>query len=1138
MRLRAHSPTIRSIKLKKTSLGVAAATAALLAASVAPAASAISIDDLPDIAMPDGRYVVVLNAPAATAEAAENLTARAFSAGGFSATDPATEQYIAQLEADQIALAESVGAQPDVTYQVALNGFAADLTGAQAAKLAANKSVYGVYPDEILHTDAVVSSDWLGLPDDGGIWDQLGGVDEAGKGIVVGIVDTGVAPENLSFAGEELGTTPGAEPYLEGNEIVFQKADGSQFRSERVTGEDWDESLYSTKLIGAQYFNTGAIANGFDFGGSEYASPRDWSGHGSHTGSTAAGNNGVEAVVNGVPTAQISGVAPEAKVAHYKACYDGEDRSTTDDDMCATSDLLAAINAAVADGVDVINFSIGGGATTTVTDAFDMAFYNAALAGIFVSASAGNSGPGDSTLDHASPWYTTVANTTMPDAVATATFNYDVEGVAAEFKAGGLTIGLPTGGPLSGEAVSGASVAFADADPADAALCGPGTLDPALAAGKIIVCDRGVHAFVTKGEEVANVGGIGFISMNTPSSAQTVFATSTAVPHLHVPAEFYDGIVEALSHEGVTVSLADTNDTGWEGPAAPVVNDSSSRGPALAVGSDVIKPDVSAPGTNVLAAIQSPVGADGAFDFLTGTSMAAPQVAGLAALYLTNNPNAGPGEIKSAIMTTAYGVKLADGSPETNVFAQGTGNIDPARALNPGVIYDNGANDWAAYMKGLGYDLTGTPYDRDVDPIDPSDLNLASIGIGELINTQTVTRTLTALTPGTYTVTAPSLPGIDVVVEPAELTFSSAGEQQSFTITFTANDDVIVDEWAMGNLTWSGPTGDVRSSVAVKPAAVSAPEVVYGEGVTGSTGIDITPAFSGDLEICETDLVRPELLEIDDDGLFDGHTGDQATWYPPNEGPFGNQVTIPSMVFFTEVADGLEQARFNLSATPAAGVDVDLDYELYYMGPTGEEVFEFVGSSGNVDSTEEVVVDDPDGGVYLSLVTEYSTTGDYYWDLTLTSLGAAGADLVVDPSVVPIEQGVPTSFDVSWAGLAPDQTYYALVTYCGTNASTLVIVDTSVEPTPTPTPTDTTTPTPTPTDTVTPTPTPTDTTTPVPTDSPTASPTPSPTASGLPSTGATSVAWLGVVAAVLAVFGVGIAVAARRKAHGEADTEA
>ncbi len=162
--------------------------------------------------------------------------------------------------------------------------------------------------------------------------------------------------------------------------MVFTKGDGGTFRSTRVTAQDWDFDDYSTKLIGAKYFSAGAKAAGFDFQ-YDFLSPRDGDGHGSHTASTAAGNNGVAATVEGIDFGAISGVAPAAKVAMYKACYDGPDPLVTDDDICALSDLLAAIDAATDDGVDVINYSIGGGAATTVLSSDDLAFLYAAAAG-------------------------------------------------------------------------------------------------------------------------------------------------------------------------------------------------------------------------------------------------------------------------------------------------------------------------------------------------------------------------------------------------------------------------------------------------------------------------------------------------------------------------------------------------------------------------------------------------------------------------------------------------------------------------------------------------------------------------------------------------------------------------------------
>ena len=345
---------------------------------------------------PSGRYIVMLkDAPLATYDGGQAGIQRTKPETGrqLDAHSANSQKYIAHLKKEQQEVAAEAGVTPATTYQVTLNGFTADLDGAQVAKLQSDKNVLGVYPDEIRHPDAVPSTEFLGLGSGdagtGGVWDAVGGVAEAGKGVVVGVVDTGIAPENPSFAGDKLIGKPGTgKPYINGDNVVFKKSDGNEYRARRVDASDqgWTKDLYSTKLIGAQFFADGAAATGFDFS-YDYLSPRDGDGHGSHTASTAAGNFGVEASVEGVGFGDVSGVAPAAKVASYKACYVGPDDLVTSDDICALSDLLAAIDTAVADGVDVINYSIGGGSATTVLQPEDISFFNAAAAGVFVAVS-------------------------------------------------------------------------------------------------------------------------------------------------------------------------------------------------------------------------------------------------------------------------------------------------------------------------------------------------------------------------------------------------------------------------------------------------------------------------------------------------------------------------------------------------------------------------------------------------------------------------------------------------------------------------------------------------------------------------------------------------------------------------------
>ena len=266
---------------------------------------------------PTGTYIVLLEEdPVATYDGGEP---------GLRATTPAdgekldtqsaeVKEYAGYLQERQQDVAAETGVSPEATYQITLNGFSAKMSPQEAAKVAGAKGVVGVYPDEIRHPVAVPSTEFLGLEGAGGVWESLGGTDAAGEGVVVGVVDTGIAPEHPSFAGEPLSATPGDEPYLDGDDVVFAKANGDEFRATRVTGQDWGVEDYSTKLIGAQYFSTGAASAGFDFG-SDYLSPRDGDGHGSHTASTAAGNAGVDASIEGIDFGAVSGVAPAAKVA-------------------------------------------------------------------------------------------------------------------------------------------------------------------------------------------------------------------------------------------------------------------------------------------------------------------------------------------------------------------------------------------------------------------------------------------------------------------------------------------------------------------------------------------------------------------------------------------------------------------------------------------------------------------------------------------------------------------------------------------------------------------------------------------------------------------------------------------------------
>lgn len=963
-----------------------------------------------------GHYIVVMkDAPLATYEGDTAGLPRTKPDRGrqLDAHSDNSRKYIAHLEDAQRTLAQQVGAAPEAQYRITLNGFSAQLSGSQVDALRASKDVLGVYPDEIRHPDAQSSTDFLGLGDDatgaGGVWEATGGVGTAGQGVVVGVVDTGIAPENPSFAGEKLRKQKhsGSEPYTDGTSVIFDKSDGGQFRSTIVQGQDWNKHDYSTKLVGAQYFSAGAEAAGFDFQ-YDYLSPRDGAGHGSHTASTAAGNFGVPAQVNGVDFGTVSGVAPAAKVAAYKACYEGPDPAVTDDDICALSDLVAAIDQAVADGVDVINYSIGGGSAPSVLEPDDIAFLNAAAAGVFVSVSAGNNGPDPVTADHASPWYTTVAASTIPTWEGTVRF----EG----FEAAGATVSVPFGTEVTGPSVFAGDAAAADG----AALCLPGSLDAAKVSGRIVVCERGENARAEKSQVVKDAGGMGMILVNVPGAADSLDNDFHAVPTVHLAAAHHDAVL-AYVRGGADrpVTLIGENVAGAETPV-PQVAGFSSRGPMNANGSDVIKPDVAAPGVAILAATNNARKAEPTFGILSGTSMASPHVAGLGALYLGERPDAAPAEIKSALMTTAYDTVGADGEPTPDPFAQGAGQVDPGKYFDPGLLYLNGPSDWAAYIEG-----TGLAEFDEVEPIDGSDLNLASIGIGTLAAEQSVTRTVTATGPGTYTASV-DLPGVEVSVEPSTLSFGAAGETASFTVTFD-NDDAPVETWATGALTWRSDEHVVRSPLAVFPVTAAAPSEVTASGAAGSATVEVTPGIDGELPLNLAGLT-PFTMLADPDNPVEGHSGNEQS---------GDE--NKDVAWVIEVPEGAQLSRFDLDSSDDAGSDLDLSV-YHVVSPSDLRYYQrWQSATGSAD--EQVTIPTPTAGTYVVVANIYSTSAPMTWDMTYATVLEGGeGSFTATPNPPAATRGVPTSYDLSWTGLAPNR-YLGLVRYGDSAVRTVVTVD-------------------------------------------------------------------------------------------------
>jgi subtilisin family serine protease len=789
---------------------------------------------------------------------------------GYSATKPNNGQklnpnstkvkkYVGFLNSRHNQVLNAVGnGEKLYDYNISFNGFAAKLTPAQAAALQARPDVVKVWADAARSIQTDSSPDFLGLTAEGGLWDDLGGQGSAGENIIVGVLDTGIWPEHPSFSDQsDLSDCEGRAC----RRTAVYSPPPADWHGTCVSGEEFSQNDCNYKLIGARFYRLGAAASAVI--PEDYLSPRDRDGHGTHTASTAGGNANVPASIFGVDRGPVSGIAPRARVAAYKVCWN--------DAGCFFSDIVASIDGAVADGVDVINYSIGGGPGLTGPD--DIAFLFAANAGVFVATSAGNDGPGAGTVGSPAtvPWITGVGASTQ-----SRTFE------------GSATLG--NGATYSGATVTAGTqvLPLVDSEDAGSELCLPGELDPAVVSGKIVLCLRGVNARVEKSRAVYLAGGAGMILYN-PTDAQALVTDNHWVPSVHI--NFTDGsAVKAYIASAGASATAQINGGEKVFQDAPWMADFSSRGPNV-VALDIIKPDVTAPGVNILAGnTPNPwLGAPGQlFQSISGTSMSSPHVAGVFALLKQAHPNWSAAMAKSALMTTAsQDVMKEDGATPADPFDMGAGHITPNSAVDPGLVYHAGLRQYAAFTCGMNLGvftpgscafLAGLGI-----PFDPSDLNLASIGIAELAGSQTVVRTVTNVGPAaTYTVSVDAPPGISVSVSPSSLTLAN-GASATYQVTFTTQDDASLDEWTFGSLTWSDGAHNVRSPIAIKPVALAAPFEVTGSGESGSASFEITFGYSGAYTAAAHGLV-PALVTSDnvlqdpdqtfdpDDGFSNAHT--------------------------------------------------------------------------------------------------------------------------------------------------------------------------------------------------------------------------------------------------------------------------
>jgi len=579
-----------------------------------------------------------------------------------------SRRYLAHLDARGQAFTARLGtavpaAKVTHQYRVAFNGVAMRVPAARISALAALPGVAEVLEDPVLRPLTDTSPAFIGAPV---LWSALGGQASAGEGVIVGVLDTGIWPEHPSLANPD----PGGKPYA-------APPGGARPCEFNIGANPGPAASCSNKLIGARRFMAtyDAVVGLLP---TEFTSARDDNGHGSHTATTAGGNRTVPASIYGRQLGIVSGIAPRAHVMAYKVCGD---------QGCFGSDSVAAVNAAVLDGVDVINFSISGGANP-YSDAVSLAFLGAYNAGVFVAASAGNSGPAPNTTDHREPWTTTVAASTTTRQFESALTLASSDGAALLLRGASVTRGVASPSPVH--------------VPAGDPLCQT-PFAAGSVAGKVVVCQRGVNARVDKSYNVSLGGAVGMILVNP--SLQGLATDNHFVPSVHLEVDGGNALTAFLAaHPNVSATMTD-------GSAAPAQGDvmapfSSRGGTGLTLG--IAKPDVTAPGVQILAgATPQPATREGGFpgqlfQAIQGTSMSSPHVAGAAALLLNLHPDWTPGQVKSALMTTASTLVVKeDGVTLSDPFDRGSGRIDLSKAGDPGLLFDETGANYVALQSSL-----------------------------------------------------------------------------------------------------------------------------------------------------------------------------------------------------------------------------------------------------------------------------------------------------------------------------------------------------------------------------------------------------------------------------------------------------
>nr|XP_016484490.1 PREDICTED: subtilisin-like protease SBT1.7 [Nicotiana tabacum] len=648
------------------------------------------------------------------------------------------------------------------SYRNVMKGFAARLSAEHVKEMEKKPGFVSAWPERIMSLHTTHTPSFLGLQQHMGLWKDS----NYGNGVIIGVLDTGISPDHPSFSDEGMLPPP----------AKWKGKCESNFTTK-----------CNNKLIGARSYIQ------------EDRSPIDDDGHGTHTASTAAGGFVQGANVYGNAKGTAVGVAPLAHLAIYKVC---------DSSGCADSEILAAMDAAIDDGVDILSLSLGGFSSPLHSDPIALGAYSATERGILVSCSAGNEGPYNSSTSNEAPWILTRQNwlqglysLEMLDKAQPNILVYDKYFLNAFFHRND-------------------SIQF---------------LNHLLLAPHLSLSTFGGGGYtrIGKGQAVKDAGGVGMIIYNGLEYGVTTLADAHVLPALDVT--YADGmkILDYMNSTEKPVARITFQGTIIGDRNAPMVASFSSRGPSMA-SPGILKPDIIGPGVNILAAwpasVENNTNSKSTFNIISGTSMSCPHLSGVAALLKSAHPTWSPAAIKSAIMTTADTVNLANNPIlderllPANIFAVGSGHVNPSRANDPGLIYDTPFDDYLPYLCGLNYTnrQVGNLLQRkincsEVKSIPEAQLNYPSFSITLGTNTHTYTRTVTNVgdAKSSYNVEIVSPRGVSVMVKPSTLTFSELNQKLTYQVTFSKTANSSNSDVVEGFLKWTSNRHSVRSPIAV-----------------------------------------------------------------------------------------------------------------------------------------------------------------------------------------------------------------------------------------------------------------------------------------------------------------------------------